>query len=194
MLWLRVPAIATLSAVLGASALGCAGTERARRFPAALRAGPRPEGRGLARSRLQRGDESAAFVERALHRAGLRFGTDGSIGALWGYLRTSHEVVDAADARLGDVVFFDTRGTGPTPDCADHAGIVERVDGDGQLGFVEVRGGTVRHSFVDPSRPTIRRDERGQIVNSFLREKRITDPPETRYFAGEMLCAIARPR
>ena len=65
-------------------------------------------------------------------------------------MRTAHEVVSPAEARPGDVLFFDTHGTGPDTDCADHAGIVESVDGDGRLGFVEARDGQVRHSFVDP--------------------------------------------
>jgi hypothetical protein len=143
-------------------------------------------------SRRARGDESAALVERALHQAGLRFGTDGSVGALWGYVRTSHEVIAPAEAQPGDVLFFDTQGTGPVVDCADHAGIVESVDEDGRLGFVEARDGQVRHSFVDPALPALRRGDHAQILNSFLRPKRITDPPGTRYFAGEMLCGVGR--
>src|SRR5215831_11317234 len=110
----RAQAIAALVGVLSSSALGCAGTGRARRFRPALLVGARFDGRASARPRSTRGDESAVFIEHALHRAGLRFGTDGSVGALWGYLRTSHELIEAADARPGDVVFFDTRGTGPT--------------------------------------------------------------------------------
>jgi hypothetical protein len=173
--------------------LGCASAPdgSVRRFPAsvlrAVRFEARPSGR-----RPARGDESAAFVERALRRLGLHFGTDGSVGALWGYLRTSHRLVAPSDARPGDVVLFDVHGTGPEPTCADHAGIVEAVGSGGRIAFVEARGGSVRHSFVDPRRPTVRRDESGAIVNSFLRPKRITDPIDARYFAGEMLCAIVR--
>ena len=177
-----------------ACAIGCASgpNESVRRFPASVLRAVRFQGHAVAR-RPARGDESAAFVERALRRSGLRFGTDGSVGALWGYLRTSHGLVAPADARAGDVVLFDVRGTRPEPECADHAGIVEGVRADGRIAFVEMRGGSMHHSFVDPRRPTVRRDASGDVVNSFLRAKRITEPPETRYFAGEMLCAIARP-
>ena len=180
-------------AVLGLCAFGCAAPNGTRRLPASVFHGARYEARGSHHgARHTRAAESAALVERSLHESGLRFGTDGSVRALWGYMRTSHEVVAAADARPGDVVFFDTHGTDDVPDCADHAGIVESVDAEGRLGFVEARDGQVRHSFVDPARPTVRRGEHEEILNSFLRPKLLTDPPEARYFAGEMLCGIGR--
>jgi hypothetical protein len=180
-------------AVLGLCALGCATPTRTRRLPSSIFQASRVEVRGGHHaSRRNPGDEGALLVERTLHAAGLRFGTDGSTRALWGYMRTSHQVVSPADARPGDIVFFDTRGTTPEPACADHAGIVESVDGDGRLGFLEARGGQVRHSYVDPERPTLRRDERGQVLNTFLRPKLVSDPDGAHYFAGEMLCGVAR--
>ena len=51
---------------------------------------------------------------------------------------------------------------------------------------------SVRRSFVDPARPSERRNAEGEILNSFLRPIRIDDPPGSRYFAGEMLCGVAR--
>ena len=139
-------------------------------------------------------DEGTAFVERALHDAGFRFGTDGSTRALWGYLRSAHRLVGAAEARPGDILLFDTRGVAPTPECADRAGIVESIGASGRLTFLEAQGGRVRRSFVDPAHPSSRRDARGEILNSFLRPIRIDDPPGARYFAGEMLCGVARTR
>jgi hypothetical protein len=185
-------ALLAVVVVLGLCAFGCASPNGTRRLPASVFHGARFEVHGHRAARRARGDESAALVERSLHQAGLRFGTDGSVRALWGYMRTSQELVDAGEARPGDVLFFDTSGTDEVPSCADHAGIVESVDGDGRLGFVEARGGQVRHSFVDPARPTTRRGDRAQILNSFLRPKLVSDPPEARYFAGEMLCGVAR--
>ena len=196
--WLEV--FLAMIVVLGLCALGCA-TPRARTrgaassvFQAARFEAQRSEhgnaGDGAA------GDgtagDGAAFVERALHDAGFRFGTDGSTRALWGYLRTAHRLVGAANARPGDILFFDTRGVAPEPECADRAAIVESVGAGGRIAFVEARGGRVRRSFVDPAHPSTRRDARGEILNSFLRPIRIDDPPGARYFAGEMLCAVAR--
>src|SRR5947207_1295374 len=84
------------------SGLGCADQARSRRLPASVfyaarmrvRRAPRPSRQSPSpRPAGRREGEGPALVEQALHAAGLRFGTDGTAGALWGYLRTSHQVV-----------------------------------------------------------------------------------------------------
>jgi hypothetical protein len=183
------------SAVLAAAglwALGCAADVRTRPLPASVFHAARLEVHGPRRPQPPRGDAGAALVVRALRAAGLRFGTDGSAAALFAYLRTSHRLIAPAEAEPGDVVFFDVGGAGAEPACADHAGIVERVDRDGRIAFLEARGAAVRESFADVGRPTVRRGGGGEIRNSFLRPKKIDDPPGARHFAGEMLCAVAR--
>jgi len=181
--------------VVGLCSLGgCAGAPhargpRVRRVPAPIVAAAHSE-TPAAR------DEGAAFVERSLRDGGLHFGTDGSTRALWEYLRNTHATVAPPRARPGDVLFFDTRATDADPDCddtTDHAGFVESVESDGRIVFLEARGGQIHRSVVDPARPTLRRNDRGEIANSFLRAKRVADPPNARYFAGQMLCGIARP-
>jgi hypothetical protein len=192
-----VEALLAIGAVLALSALGCATPTTTRRLVPSVFQGTHAESKAARRSpRRPAPNEGAALVERALHDAGLRFGTDGSARALWGYLRTSHQSIAATDARPGDVVFFDTRGTGEKAECADtdHAGIVESAEIDGRIGFVEARGGQLRHSYVQPDQPTVRRGDRGQIMNTFLRPKRVDDPQNARYFAGEMLCGVYRVR
>lgn len=184
-------ALLAAAAVLGLCALGCAAPSRqTRRYAPSVFQAARFEARRS--PPVVTRDEGAAFVEKTLHDAGFRFGTDGSARALWGYLRSSHRLVSATSARPGDVLLFDTRGVAPSPDCADHAGIVESVSPEGRIAFMEARGGRMRQSFVDPARPTTRRNDRGEILNSFLRPKAVDDPPGARYFAGEMLCGIAR--
>jgi hypothetical protein len=170
-----VEVVLALIAVLGLCALGCATPHPQSPIEAAARA-----------------DEGAAFVVRTLHAGGMRFGTDGSTRALWGYLRTSHRLVAPTAARPGDVLFFDTRGIGERPECADHVAVVEQVARSGRIAFVEARGGRIQHSFADPVRPASRRDEHGAVLNSFLRPLRTDDPPGARHFAGQMLCAIVR--
>jgi hypothetical protein len=142
------------------------------------------------------GDESAALVAERIRAAGYRFGTDGSPGALWGYMRTTHRVFDPQQAAPGDVLFFDTRrraGDGP-PACADRVALVESIDAGGRITFVELRDGRYRRGYVHPRFPVDRRDERGEVLNTFLRAKHIGDADGTRYFAGEMLCGLARIR
>jgi hypothetical protein len=197
--WLEV--FLAMIVVLGLCALGCA-TPRAhtRGAPPSVFQAARFEVQhssasvGHGRAGHRSADHGIAFVERALHDAGFRFGTDGTPRALWGYLRTTHRLVGTDDARRGDILLFDTRGVGPEPECADRAGIIESVGRGGRITFVEEEGGRVRRSFVDPGHPSSRRDADGEILNSFLRPIRIDDPQGARYFAGEMLCGVARTR
>lgn len=185
-------ALLAAAAVLGLCALGCASAAGPTHRYLSVFQAARFEAHRPPPAAPKAADEGAAFVEKALHDAGFRFGTDGSARALWGYLRTAHRVVTPAVARPGDILFFDTGGQAAEPRCADHAGIVENVDPEGRITFVEARGGRVRRSFVDPARPTLRRDGHGEILNSFLRAKAVDDPPGAPYFAGQMLCGVAR--
>jgi hypothetical protein len=184
-------AVVAVAAVFALCALGCAAPVRARRPPPSAFLGARHDPRPPAH-----GDEGSVFVERALRREGLRFGTDGSTRALWGYLRNAHSVVAAQATRPGDVLFFDTHASDGAPSCdaaTDHAALVTDVAPSGRITFVEARGGKVRTSFADPTHPTLRRASGGEIANSFLRSKAIDDPPGTRYFAAELLCGVVRP-
>jgi hypothetical protein len=188
----------TIVVMVGLCSLGCATPSprtRTRRLAAPVMAAAHTGATPSARPPSLANEEGAEFVARSLRDGGLHFGTDGSTRALWGYLRLTHETVAPARARAGDVVFFDTRATDADPDCddvTDHAGIVESVEPDGRIVFVEARGGEVRRSVVDPTHPTLRRTARGEIANSFLRAKLVADPANARYFAGQMLCGIAR--
>ena len=130
---------------------------------------------------------AAGLVEESLHARGIRFGTDGSMPALFAFVQGDFARIPPDQARDGDVIFFDT-GTG----CSDHAGVVESAEASGRIGFREWRGGSVRHSFATPKSPWDRRDAQGKILNTFLRPKHMEDPAETRYFAGEMVCAAFR--
>ena len=128
---------------------------------------------------------AATLVEESLHTRGIRFGTDGSVPALFAFVRGQFAQVQADQARGGDVLFFDL-GTG----CGMHTGLVETAESGGRIGFREWRDSSSRHSYVTPRDPYLRRDGRGRIMNTFLRPKRMEDPAETSYFAGEMLCAV----
>jgi hypothetical protein len=187
-------AVVAVLAVVALCALGCAAPAHTRRSSPSGLLTAHHRARGA--HHVFAGDEGSRFVERALQHDGLRFGTDGSTRALWRYLRISHSVVSPQEARPGDVVFFATAAGGDSPSCdvaADHAGLVTEAEPGGRLTFVEARGGRIRTSFVDPSHPNWRRGPDGQVVNTFVRAKAVGDPPGTRYFAGELLCGVARP-
>jgi len=169
--------------LIAALLVGCATPPRRASVPIRVaHANPRP-------ARNKRAPvTAAALVERALHQRGFRFGTDGTVGALHGYLIDNGRAVPPTQARPGDVVFFDL-GSGA---CEDHVGLAESVDPDGRITFRESRDGQVRTSYLHAGEPWVRRDDQGRVLNSFLRPKRPDDPPATRYFAGELLCAVLR--
>jgi hypothetical protein len=130
---------------------------------------------------------ATTLVEESLHARGVRFGTDGSVPALFAFMHEQFAPVQADQAHGGDVLFFDL-GSG----CGMHTGLVETAEPGGRIGFREWRDGSSRHSYVTPRDPFLRRDGRGRIMNTFLRPKRMEDPADTTYFAGEMLCAVFR--
>jgi hypothetical protein len=133
--------------------------------------------------------EATAWVEEELRDRGLRFGTDGTVGSLFTYVRARHALVSTAHTRTGDVLFFDLGGRNR---CGDHAGVVDQVDADGRIAFRESRGGVVRLSYAHPGQPYVRRGVDGRVLNTFLRIRREDDPPDARYLAGAMLCAVGR--
>jgi len=132
-------------------------------------------------------EKSAGLVEKALHARGMRFGTDGSLAALFAFVSNRFTRVPADQARPGDVLFFDL-GSG----CGGHAGLVEGAEASGRIAFREWRDGSARHSYLTPSQPLLRRDAGGRVMNTFLRPKRPDDPATSTYFAGEMLCGVFR--
>ena len=130
---------------------------------------------------------AATLVEESLHARGIRFGTDGAAMTLYAFVSNQFARIPADQAHAGDVLFFDV-GSG----CGSHSGVVETADASGRIGFREWRDGSTRHSFLAPREPFVRRDGNGRILNTFLRPKRPDDAPETRYFAGDMVCAAYR--
>jgi hypothetical protein len=191
-----MPLLRALSAALIAAALGACASEASARTPPwaisqrRVTAGVRAELPAPTSPSPTTGDPAAVLVERALHRRGLRFGTDGTVGALHEYVRWRHRFVPVTEARRGDVVFFRTTASETT--CRAHAGLVEDVDGSGRVTFREARDGVVRQSHFHPTRPTERRDESGRVLNTFLRGKRVGDPGDALYYAGQMVCAVGR--
>jgi hypothetical protein len=138
------------------------------------------------------GDPRAEMVERALQSNGDKFGTDGTLEAVYAYAVDTQTMVPAHEARTGDILFFDTSASGNG--CGSHAGVVDSVRPDGILGFREFRGGKQLHSYVAPSDPRRRRDNAGRIINTYLRTMTRDDPAGTRYTAAEMLCRVVRVR
>jgi hypothetical protein len=73
----------------------------------------------------------------------------------------------------GDLVFFDDtwdeNGNGRVDDPLSHVGVVERVDDDGTVVFVQRAGGRVIRSRMNLSHPHDRVDGDGRSLNHWLR-------------------------
>lgn len=94
-------------------------------------------------------------------------------------------------ARPGDLLVFD-RVTDDT--SADLVALVIGRDARGVTEFMYAGGGVIRRGFLDPTRPSVRRDIDGAIVNTFLRHGKRYPPKGTRYLAGELLAHVIHVR
>jgi hypothetical protein len=95
------------------------------------------------------------------------------------------------DARPGDLVVFD-RATSDEP--ADLFAVVIARDARGVTEIVYPGNGVIRRGFLDPTRPSIRRDLDGTIVNTFVRHGKRLPPKGTRYLTGELAAHLIRTR
>lgn len=94
-------------------------------------------------------------------------------------------------ARPGDLLVFDRAVANKESDLV---AIVIGRDSRGVTELVYAGHGVIRRGFVDASRPKIRRDYTGAVVNTFLRHGRQWPPKGTRYLAGELLAHVIRLR
>jgi hypothetical protein len=85
--------------------------------------------------------------------------------------------------RPGDLVVFEDGWL---------VGVVTSVRADGTVEFVFARDGVVRRGFLNSSRPGRRRDERGRVLNTFVRPFRPDDRRTQRYLAGELVTGYLR--
>ena len=113
-------------------------------------------------------------------------GTDGPSLVRWA--ESSGKLSDKADiARPGDLVVFDHVVADQTSDLV---ALVLARDGRGVTEFLYAGGGVIRRGFYDATRPTIRRDVDGAVVNTFMRHGKQWPPKGTRYLSGELLSHV----
>ena len=119
-------AILSVLALIVLAGPGCAALSTAPDWPRAGQGESRTKGGASGTA----AESAARLVEEALRKQGLAFGTDGSVEALYSYLRARHQVVPACEARVGDIVFFNTRDE--KDHCGSHAGVVDGVRPGGE--------------------------------------------------------------
>lgn len=93
----------------------------------------------------------------------------------------------STQALPGDLIVFD-RTEGDTE--ADRIAIVLSRDDRGVAEYMYLANGIWRRGFMDATRPHLRRDDLGKIVNTFHRHGRRYPPKGTRYLAGELAAFV----
>lgn len=120
---------------------------------------------------------------------GLRVeGSDGASLVAWAAAAGKLEP-QTATPNAGDLVVFD-HVVGENE--SDMVGLVLARDGRGVTEFLYVGGGVIRRGFYDATRPTIRRDVDGVVVNTFMRHGKQWPPKGTRYLSGELIAHVIR--
>jgi hypothetical protein len=120
---------------------------------------------------------------------------DPIVKALYQQLNRNEQIVTgSATPKAGDLVFFhntyDRDFDGRADDWFTQAGVVERTDGDGTLHFIAYSRGQIRRMVLNTLHPALQKNLRsGQDLNSFMREKNLSDRPFTSYLAGELFAA-----
>ncbi|MCA9523567.1 MAG: hypothetical protein KC609_21475 [Myxococcales bacterium] len=142
----------------------------------------------------QRESDSARFVLAVLAANRVQLPTKGkgsAIQAMYYALKKRSQVYDRDLPLPGDLVFFhnteDRNRDNRNNDWYSMIGVVEKVGADGTISFIAPHFGTIKRIPLNLRRPQVRRDEKtGQLVNAFLRVKRMDDPEYTQYLAGEL--------
>lgn len=102
--------------------------------------------------------------------------------ALWSLAEKRGAVGDATPL-TGDLVVFDAVDD---DEPASLVAVVIATDPRAAVELLYLARGIVRRGWVTPSRPDEQRDQRGRILNTFVRAGRPADPLDTRYLAGQL--------
>ncbi|MBM4391353.1 MAG: hypothetical protein FJ090_09545, partial [Deltaproteobacteria bacterium] len=137
--------------------------------------------------------DCSGLVEAALAKADLP--RSGSSAMLRDEAAASGVLHHRRLPRPGDIAFFDDtydrNDNGLLDDPLSHSAVVERVFPDGTVEMVHVGSKGVVRLRMNLRHPARRENEAGDIINDYLRQSRKSDPPGTRYLAGELWNSFA---
>ena len=119
----------------------------------------------------------------------------GGVRSLYGLSQQSGGLHFRKIPEVGDLVFFhhtyDSNKNNQIDDFLSHVGVVEKLDGDGTVTYVDRSGGRVRRGQLNLHRPNLWRDPHSlKRLNSYLRGRKKTDPAGTRYLAGDLFAGF----
>jgi hypothetical protein len=111
-------------------------------------------------------------------------------------LRRQKKTFEEGLPRPGDLVFFhntrDLNADNRNNDWYTSMGVVTHVD-DGTVTFIGPGTRDVQEMRLNLARPRTRRDEKRQeVLNDYVRPKRLSDPAVTQYLAGELFAGFGR--
>jgi len=135
--------------------------------------------------RLEDGTD-LTFAFKTLRRAGANLGTltaaeNGPDLLL--RARPRARLQQDIEPMLGDlVVFHRVKGAKP----ASLIGIVVSADNQGTAEFIYLARGIVRRGYVNPARPSDKRDNAGRVLNTHVRHLARGDGRRAKYLAGEL--------
>jgi hypothetical protein len=109
-------------------------------------------------------------------------------------VRTIHDHVSekgvlysTSEPSPGDLVFFSNTYKRYGTNYLSHIGIVEKLSNDGTIAFIHRGSEGITRDYMNLKKPHIYRDSRNKkILNSYVRRKRSSDPPHSKYLAGEL--------
>lgn len=137
--------------------------------------------------------DCSGLVEASLAGAGLRF--RGSSAMLFEAAREHGVLHRRRLPQPGDVAFFDDtydrNGNGRLDDPLSHTAVVEAVAPDGTVTLIHVGSAGVVRFKMNLRHAEDRTGPDGAVVNDYLRARRASDPPRTRYLSSELWVGFA---
>ncbi len=109
---------------------------------------------------------------------------------LYKFVRREGEVFRTGLPEKGDLIFFsntyDRNRDGKLNDLFSHVGIVEKIDSDGTVTFLNRVGSGGKRWVLNLDHPFRHHSSQGKLLNSYLRRRTRKDSPKTPYLAGAM--------
>ena len=100
-------------------------------------------------------------------------------------------VINPKEPKVGDLIFFsntyDRNKNRKNDDLFTHIGIIVKIRKDGTVAFLHrLNKSRAEIGFMNLNRPHRRTNQRGEIINTYLRRKRPKDVKGTGYTAGAL--------
>ena len=127
-------------------------------------------------------------------------GRQSVVKAIYEHLNQTDQLLEGSvEPVAGDIVFFHNTYDRDEDQRADDwftlLGVVERVDGDGTVQFISFYDGKIQRLHLNLDRPSTARAELAdKVLNSTIREKKLSDRPYTSYLSGELFASFGRLR